>query len=97
LPHVYVISKSSHDYSEAAAFGELVFLSEGMINRFSTNHIARIFEEGMKDCGPDDWILQTGLTVMNMIAAAIMAARHKRLNILIYAEGKYVERRLIFV
>lgn len=96
MPKVYVISKSNHDFTEAEHFGELIFLSEGKMNRFSTNHIARCFEEMMKDCQPEDFILQTGLTVMNMIATAIFASKYKRLNLLIYAQGKYSPRSLIF-
>jgi hypothetical protein len=96
LPKVYVISRSNHDFSEAEQFGELVFLSEGKMNRFSTNHIARCFEDAMKDCQPDDFILQTGLTVMNMIATAIFASKWKKLNLLIYSQGKYSPRSLVF-
>ena len=96
MPRVYVISRSPHDFSEAEHFGELIFLSEGRMNRFSTNHIARSFMEIMKDCQPEDYILQTGLTVMNMIATAIFASKHKRLNLLIYAQGKYSPRSLVF-
>lgn len=96
MSKVYVISKSSHDYSEAEKYGELVFLSEGRMNRFCTNNIVRQFEEAMRDCKSGDFILQTGLTVMNMIAAAIFVAKHGRLNLLIYDHGKYVERTLLF-
>lgn len=96
MAKVYIISKSSHDYREAEKYGKLVFLSEGRMNRFCTNNIARQFEELMRESNPEDYILQTGLTVMNMIATAIFVAKHKRLNILLYDRGRYIERNLIF-
>ena len=93
---VYVINKSVHDFSDALRFGELIYLSEGMIDRYATTRIFREFYARLKDSGPEDHILITGLNTMNIIACCIFALKHKKLNLLIHktASNTYVERIL---
>ena len=97
---VFVINKGTHDFSDAERFGEVVFLSNGPLNRFATDRMKEVFEDGLKDSGPHDYILVTSLSVANMIAGAIFARRHKRLNLLIYRldgeSSSYIERVIFF-
>jgi hypothetical protein len=95
MPNVYVVNKSSHDFSEAKAFGNLVYLSEGSLNRYATNNMFRQFNKRMKKSKPEDYIIPCSLNVMNVIAAAIFAAKHQRLNLLLFKSGKYIERNLV--
>jgi len=95
MPNVYIVNKSSHDFSPAEKYGTLVFLSEGSMNRYSTNHMIRVFSEKMKNSQPHDYIVPCSLNVMNSIACAIFAAKHKRLNLLLFKEGSYIERNHI--
>ena len=96
---VYVVNKSVHDFSAAVEFGELIYLSEGSINRFNTSQIYRKFYPILKDSNKTDYILITGLTVMNLVAAFIFAIKHRRLNLLLFksyrGEKEYLERILI--
>lgn len=94
-PHVYVINKSSHDFHRAKVFGEIIFLSEGSINRFATNNIYRQFMVKMKDAKSSDYIVPCSLNVMNAIACAIFAERFNKLNLLLFKQGNYIERNLI--
>lgn len=96
MPKVFVVSKSSHDFSGAKKYGELVFLSEGAINRYHCNNMYRQFMEVLKKSKPDDFILPCGLSVMNSIACASFATLHKRLNLLLFRKGRYVERNMVF-
>lgn len=99
---VYVINKSSHDYSEAERFGELIFLSKGRRNKLAVASMYREFEESLKHSEPTDYILTSGLTIMNIIACAIFALKHKRLNLLIFhvdernKDGYYKMRTINF-
>ena len=97
MPKVYVINRSAHDYSGAERWGDIAFLSEGPVNRYATNKIYRMSKEVLAKSNPDDYILLTGLTVMAVIASAIFAVRHKRLNLLIFRPNShsYVERRMV--
>ncbi len=95
---VYIINRASHDYSGAERFGEIVYLSEGPINRYATNKIYRQMNEVLKDSSPNDYILLTGLTIMATIACSIFSVLHNRLNLLLFrpASHTYAERRLVF-
>lgn len=96
MPTVYVVNDSGHDFSSALDWGdEIKFMSEGRLNRYAINQMYRVFSEALADSEPDDYILATGLTQMNQVAAAIFARMHGTLNLLIYKDGGYVERKLV--
>lgn len=95
MPTVYIVNKSFHDFSEAEKYGKLVFLSEGSMDRYEVNNMARQFESYLKDSSPEDYIVPCSLNVMNSIACAMFAVRHGTLNLLLYKQGKgYIERNL---
>ncbi len=96
MKRVYIVNKSSHDFSAAQRFGDLVALSEGSMNRTGTNNIHRNFSEKLGDSTKDDYILLCGLTVMNVIATGIMVAKHGKLNLLMFQSGDYIERNIVF-
>lgn len=96
MTKVYIINKGGHDHSDAERFGDLVYLSEGVMSRYGTTQIYRQFAEVLKDSSPNDYILPTGLSTMGHIACSIFVFLHGRLNLLLYKSnsngGKYVER-----
>lgn len=95
MPRVYIANKSGHDFSAAAKYGELVFLSEGRMSKFATNNMYRLFVEQMRGSSDNDWLLVTGLTVMNNIATAILAFKHGQINMLIYDEERNDYRKRV--
>lgn len=95
MKKVYVINRSAHDFSAAEDFGEVIFLSEGPVNRYAVNNMARMFSEGLKNSDPEDYIVPCSLNVMNAVASAIFARKHGKLNLLLFKEGEYIERNLI--
>lgn len=97
MQKVYVVNKSSHDFSPAKDFGELIFMSVGRLNRYATNDMARTFLEAMKDSEPEDYILPCSLNIANIVAGAVFAAKHGRINLLIFKPrtSEYVERILV--
>lgn len=75
-------------------------MSESSLRRFSTSKMFRIFEPYIKASKPLDYILLSGMTVMCSIACSMFAAKHGRLNLLIYKPdprnpGTYVERIIV--
>ena len=102
MTHVYIPNLGGHDYSDAERFGSLVALSKGEIDKFSTTQMLRSFSAAMTDSSEDDFILQSGPAVMLALACALFAARHKRLNLLIWRYGEkpeedgYTHHRLVF-
>jgi len=95
MQKVFIVNRSAHDFSPAESYGEIVFLSEGPMNRYATNHMHRKFNDVMKDSDEHDYIVPCSLNVMNSIACAIFARKHGRLNLLLFKEGEYLERNLI--
>jgi len=93
---VYIVNKSSHDFSAANQYGKLIFLSEGPMNRYATNNMHREFSSKMKDSSEHDYIVPCSLNVMNSIACALFARKHGRLNLLLFKEGTYIERNMLF-
>ena len=107
MPRIYVVNRSSHDFSPALEWGEeLIFLSEGSMNKYAITDMYRQFSERMDSSQPHDYILPCALSNMNLIAASIFAHKHGRLNLLLYKQGKdetgrfgkhkYIERTLMF-
>ena len=92
MPKVYIVNKSTHDFSGAEKFGQLIYMTEGRMNRFSTNDMMRKFGDAMRNSGEKDYILLCSLNVMNAVACSIFARKHGTLNLLLYKSGEYVER-----
>lgn len=91
---VLVINRSCHDFSKAERFGELIYLTKGNLNRYNISSMYRQFESEIKKSNENDLILLSGMTIMSTIASAMFAARHQRLNLLIWKSDKqdYIER-----
>lgn len=96
MPKVFVINKGAHDYTPAESFGELTYCTEGMFSKFNTSQMVRVFEDALKNSKPDDYILLTSLTTLCSIACCVFALQHGRLNLLIFKEDRYVERKVVF-
>ena len=92
---VYVVNKGGHDFSSAESFGELVYLSEGSLNRYAVTNMYRQFSDILKESDSEDYILLTGLTTMGVVACSIFSYLHGKLNILLFKQGRYVDRSLI--
>ena len=95
MPKVYVINKSAHNFKAAKKYGHIVYLSEGLMDRYATNNIHRQFLSILKHSKPEDYIVLCSLNIMNSIACAIFTKLHGQLNLLLYKKGGYVERNLI--
>ena len=96
MAKVFIVNKSSHDFSAALTYGELIFLSEGPMNRYATNSMHRTFTDKLKDSDEHDYIVPCSLNVMNSIACALFARKHGKLNLLLFKEGSYIERNMLF-
>ena len=95
MAKVFIVNNSAHDFSPAKEYGELKFLSEGPMDRYSPNNMHRTFSYGLKDSDSNDYIVPCSLNIMNVVACAIFAKKHGSLNLLLYRNGVYLERNLI--
>lgn len=95
MANVYVLNKGPHDYSQAERFGDIVFCTDGNLDKFDTAQMYRAITEAMKNSESDDYILLGSLTSLCCVACAIFAAKHWKLNLLIHRQDGYVERTLL--
>lgn len=95
---VYILNKSSHDFSHAKTFGELVFVTEGLVDRFAVNSLHREIKELIDKSNPDDLIVPCSLAILNILTTSMFSHKHGRLNLLLYHSRKkqYLERNLVF-
>jgi hypothetical protein len=92
MPKVYIPNKSGHLYDDAKRYGELVFVTAGVQNKYSVNHMVRVWSEVLKDSSPEDCIVLTGLNIICSIGVGIFAKRHSRINLLLWRNEKYIKR-----
>lgn len=91
-PLVFITNLGAHDYEPAKQYGELRFLTKGKINRYQTSTIYREFISVMEDSERGDFLLVSSLSILNSIAAAIIARKYGTVNFLLYSNGRYVLR-----
>lgn len=96
MPKVYIVNNGGHDYEDATRFGELIFCTERVIKRDNTSQMFRELSDAMADAEPKDYILISSLTSLVAIATGIMAARFGEVHFLIYENGHYISRDVIF-
>lgn len=96
MPKVFVLNRGSHDYEKASRFGELVYVTDGMLSKLSVGTMYRTLMDAFKNSQPSDYILLSSLTTLCAIATALFAVQHGRLNLLIYHNGDYVMRQILF-
>lgn len=94
MPKVFVVSKSYHDYSAAEEYGELVYLAEVPINKFSTSAMVRLCEEKFQESDLSDYILVAGPQIMGIVATNCFMQIHGRLNLLLYKASPKGDRYL---
>ena len=92
----YVVQRGTHDYTPLLNHvDKIVYLSSGMLSQFRTGKLYRQLKAALSDSRPTDYLVPTGLGVTQMIAAAIFAKKHGRLNLLLFNNGRYVKREII--
>lgn len=91
---VFVPNKGSHDYTAAWDFGDLIFCTEGPVNRTDFLTMHSDLHKSMQNAQPDDFIMLSSLPSLCCIMCSIFASRFGRLNILIFEDGEYIARHL---
>jgi len=105
-PTIWIVSKSAHNYEKAEKYGEIKFICDLYLSPYATGSMYRIIEQALKQSRPIDYILPTGLPIMNAIACSYFTLKHGKLNLLIFKRDKdrmtgesvtsYKEREVMF-
>ena len=94
--YVYITNRSAHDYSDAERFGEVHYVTERRVDRFNVTDMVRYAEEAFLESTENDYILLTSLTILCSICCSVFVAKHGRLNLLLFKDGRYIERKVVF-
>lgn len=81
---VYLVNKSSHDYSGACEYGRLHPLTEGNVNLIAVDRLLYTLQEQLQHSSPDDLVLLSGHPVVNSLAVLVMMSLHEQVNLLIH-------------
>lgn len=96
MPTVFIVNRGGHNFEPAKHYGDLVFLTEGHYSPFAVDKIYREMARKLQNSKPDDYILCTGLSIMNAIACSCFSKKHDgRLNMLLFRNGRYIQRTLM--
>ncbi len=80
---VYIVNHAGHDYSAAEKWGELIPITEGHVSQGSLDRLTYEVTLAINKSGPEDWLLPSGLLVLNVIASAFWLRKHGELRLLI--------------
>lgn len=92
MPKVYVPNSGKHDLEDAKRFGELVYLTEGPVRRTAVRQHAAVMKRELKNSSPEDYVLVGSLSILTAVAVGIFAAKHKTAKLLLWEQGRYIER-----
>lgn len=84
MSRVWIVNFAGHDYSDAEKWGEIRPVTIGYVGQGSFDRLLYDVVNGLKDSQPDDWMLPSGLTILNVIAAAVWLKMHGELRILVF-------------
>jgi len=95
-PKVYIVNQAGHDFEAAKLFGDLVTITEGNINVFRPDRSLFTIKQALTTFAENDYLLLSGNTFGNALAAVQAASLVKVLNILVYdaKNQKYLHHKL---
>jgi hypothetical protein len=96
MSKVFILNRGAHDYSAAERYGDLVYVTDGLLSKLATGVMYRTLEDALSDSSPQDYILLSSLTTLCSLAVAMFAVLHGRVNLLIYHQDGYVLRKIMF-
>ena len=92
---VFVLNDGGQDYSAANDFGELIFCTEGTLNKTDIAQLYRLLSPILDESNADDYVLLNGFASLCSVASSIMAALHGEVHFLVYSNGKYQVKDLL--
>lgn len=95
-PKVWVVNWAGHDYSPAAEYGELNWLTRGYISLGSLDRLFYTVAEAVSQTRDSDFLLPAGLAILNVVAAAVWLRVHGKIRILVWDQKKDHYRELTF-
>ena len=83
MSKVFIVNHAGHDYSAAQRWGELVFITTGHVSQGSLDRLLYDVTIHINKSEPEDWLLPSGLLILNVIASAFWLRKHGELRLLV--------------
>ena len=83
MSKVYIVNHAGHDYSAAQRWGDLVSITTGHVSQGSLDRLLYDVSVHISKSEPLDWLLPSGLLVLNVISSALWLRKHGELRLLI--------------
>ena len=93
---VYILSDGGHNYDDAQRFGTIKFCNITVRNKDDISQMYRELKECLLYSDYEDLLLISSLTSLCCVATHILTELHGRVNFLLFHDGKYVERNLVY-
>ena len=94
MSQIYVPNKGAHNYEDSLRYGTIVYVTKGEQNRYGIGTMLRNWVKVLRTSSTDDYILLSSLTNLCCVGCALFAMKHQRLNLLLFRNDKYIERKL---
>lgn len=94
-PRVFITNYSGHDYTKAESYGEIRFVTKGFISFQSLDRVRFQVADSLKETRPDDWLLLSGASIVNVLAVVFWLSMHGRVKLLNYDKTEEKYRELI--
>lgn len=94
-PTVWVVNDGGHDYSKAESWGTLVRLTEGGLNPFKLDRLSQQIAEKLSIATADDYLLISGLQIINGLCMVMWLMKFDHLNLLQWANRGAGDYKLV--
>jgi hypothetical protein len=84
MSRVYVVNAAGHNHHLAKPYGELRPITEGYVSQGSLDRVLYDVIKGIHDSTPEDYLLLSGLMILNALAASAWLSRHGKLKLLVW-------------
>lgn len=83
-PRVYIVNFAGHDFSDAQRWGEIKKIVDGYVRLDHPDRILYEIAEVLTHSESKDWLLPSGLLLVNILAALAFYEKHGCARLLVY-------------
>lgn len=97
VPVVWVVNHAGHDYTKADAFGRVLPITTGKVNPFNPDRLAVQVTERIKVADSEDFVLISGVQILNSIVIAMWLMKFNTVNLLQWSNRDKEYKHLVLV
>lgn len=83
-PRVFIANYAGHDYTDAAQYGELNWITRNNISFQSLDRVKALVAERILETRSEDWLALSGTIVISVVAAIMWYQTHGIVKLLVF-------------